>query len=400
MSRAQDMATIRPKGILNQYDRAAALKHAEGIIAKAQAEGRNDLTDAEAQTLDDINTAVKTYDERRKVAGPFLSQFPLADPLESAKGARIWEDDNDVPTIAGIFTTKQAQDFAAAFTDAKVFKTELAPLVKAPLAGIGADRYLAAAALLPAAKAGFPLAALMLQETALSPNVRTTRIGTGTAAIVAEGALKPDANVDVTSIDVAVKKIAAHFTITTESRDDVPGTIEAVGQQVIKAVVSKENDEIVAAWNGASGALTANATAATLVDDIATAIGMSESANGQTPTAIVVNPIDLAVIRKAKASGSSEYVIDPQQPHGTTLFGVPVISSPAVQARVATTTPGKVYILTGTDHAVMYRRTPLELKTGFNGEDFVYNRVTTIVEERVVPVVIKPTQLTVVTIAA
>jgi HK97 family phage major capsid protein len=136
----------------------------------------------------------------------------------------------------------------------------------------------------------FPLANLFLSEQAAGPVVRYYRFGQSTAAVVAEGALKPDAGASVTSVDLTLEKIATTTKFSDEYADDAPFLISHLQAELVNAVITVENTAVLAALTGASGIVTATGTAATAIDVIAAAIAVQESVNGATPTAVLVPP--------------------------------------------------------------------------------------------------------------
>ena len=66
----------------------------------------------------------------------------------------------------------------------------------------------------------FPLASLFANEAASGPVVRYYRATSGTAAIVAEGAAKPDAGISFRAVDLTLSKIAGLAQYTDEMEAD------------------------------------------------------------------------------------------------------------------------------------------------------------------------------------
>ena len=184
---------------------------------------------------------------------------------------------------------------------------------KAPILGTGltpaAGTYVGLGCL---ATAHISLADLMTPQTADGPVVRYYQMGSGTVGVVAEGAPKPDAGVGVTPVDGTLVKLASTFRYSDELGDDAAFLVPKIGDEVIRATLAAENAQVVAAWNTASGAQTATAAAATIVDDLLTAFASSEAYLGAMPTHVIANPVNVAAIRKAKASTAGSYHIDPQ----------------------------------------------------------------------------------------
>jgi len=128
---------------------------------------------------------------------------------------------------------------------------------------------------------------------------RVYKLSTGTAAVVAEGGVKPDAGVVTSAVDLALLKLAAVFSVSDELAEDAPFLIASIQRQVIIAVLAAENAAIVSALSAASGALTGTGTKALAIDVLAAAIGNAETLNGITPAAVLMSPADIAVVRAA-----------------------------------------------------------------------------------------------------
>ena len=98
------------------------------------------------------------------------------------------------------------------------------------------------------------MAGLFEQATAEGPTQRVYKPSTGTAAVVAEGATKPDAGVVTSAVDLPLLKLAAVFSVSDELAEDAPFLIASIQRQVITAVLAAENAAVVSALSGASGA--------------------------------------------------------------------------------------------------------------------------------------------------
>lgn len=287
-------------------------------------------------------------------------------------------DPDELPTDGQLFSETQKSQLVSRIRSKGNFST----LVKAPTLGgsllptLGSNVSLA-----PNSLGGMALSELFEQAVAEGPTVRVYKMSTGSAAVVAEGALKPDAGVVTTAVDTALKKIAATFQISDELVEDAPFLIASIQRQVTLAVLVRENIELVSALSGASGAITSTGTKAAAIDVLAAAIGTAEGVNGVTPSAILMAPADVTVVRQAKASTGGSYYVDPLLGGPTTLHGVPLISTPAVPS-------GTAYLVTN-GAGLFYRRGALRVESGFSGDDFSMNLVTVRVEERVLPVVVR-----------
>ena len=236
------------------------------------------------------------------------------------------------------------------------------------------------------------LRSLFPVEQVDSPVVRYYRVSapTGGPDITAEGALKPDILNDVTPVDGTVVKIAGKFRITMELDRDVPSVVEELLAQAGRALITRENMLTLTTMAGTSGIATATGLKTAALETIATAVGGQEALNGVTPAVIVMNPADLAMIRVQKSSGSGEFVLDPLSAAPANIFGIPVLSTPSLAS-------GTVWLASGAA-GKFYERDAPQITTGLSGDDMDYNKLTVVIEERVLPVIYQPSMLTKITL--
>jgi HK97 family phage major capsid protein len=360
--------------------RQAAFSAAQGIIDRAKAAGR-DLTDTEASQVETRIAEVKDLDARITKATEnyaMLNNLGALGPDEVAPSGR---------GHGKVFDPEVERGIVAAVKTRGMFRTEVnrKALTGAPLPAVGA---LTSPGTYPGT--AYPLANLFPTEQADGPVVRFYRFGNSTAEVVAEGGLKPDAGTAVTSVDLTLEKIATTTKFSDEFADDAPFLLAHLQAELIAAVITAENVEVLAALTGASGIVTATGTAAAAIDVFADAIAVQEGVNGASPKAIVVTPATLATIRKAKASTGGSYFLDPVAAGPSMLHGVPLISTPNVATGTAW------LILEGA--AVIYRRGNVTADIGFDADDFRKNLRTLRVEERMATGVIRPGRLTKVTL--
>lgn len=230
-------------------------------------------------------------------------------------------------------------------------------------------------------------------ERAESGNVRYYQMGSGTAEVVAEGGLKPDAGITVTPVDDTLKKIATTFGFTDELIEDASFLVGHIQTEALRGVLAKENELIVTALDTASGAMTATGTAAQAIDVLAEAIGATTAANGVAPSQALMNPIDFAKIRTAKGTGSGDYAIDPLSAGPATIHGVNVLATPAVAQ-------GTMYLVSAGAGVFYTRQDTVRVDVGYSSDDWMHNRLTGRAEERVLPAVIRPSLVTKVTLTA
>lgn len=376
--------------ISNNFERQALLDEARQVVEKVKAEHR-DLTTAETVEVDRAFATVKAWDEESRKSREQFDAWLAA--TSHTSGDMFIDDDRH-----GLFTDSEKAAFVHAIRSKTSFSATV-PLtsrrLKAPmdtgaleLPGVGTS-----VVANPDPKSTIALRDLLTPAVAGGPTVRYYTIGepgVGDVAIVAEGGLKPEAEVAYAPVDAELVKLATRFTITDELREDAGFLLTEIQSSVLRAVLARENKLIVDTIAATSGILTGTGAAATLLDILADEIGASEAINGQTPTALVLNPSNLASVRIAKASTGGSYFIDPLAAGPTMIHGVPLISTPAVAA-------GTAYLLTQ-GFGTFYTRGSLRVEAGHTGDDFIYNRSTIRAEERVLPVVNRPNLVTAITL--
>ena len=333
---------------ISSIERSRLLSHARHIVETAKANGDRDLTTHEAAQVEADIANVKALDAGTK--SPSLVERVMA--LGSS-------DDFDCegnPRGAGLFSGEAKTGIVSAIKSRQAFRTELP-----------AKAALTTGSLLPTSGAlvqgglhpnTYPLAALFQNVPAEGPTQRYYKMTSGSAAVVAEGALKPDAGVSITAVDLALAKIATTAQFSDEMAEDAPFLVQHLSNELTAAVLAAENAAILATFAGTSGIATASSTTAAVVDGLADVIASAEAVSGITPAAIVCAPSVVATIRKAKASTAGSYMVDPLTAGPTTIHGVLVITSPIVAATIAwVIEPSGV---------IVYRRGGLTVEVGTN----------------------------------
>lgn len=245
----------------------------------------------------------------------------------------------------------------------------------------------------PAGSTAVALRDLFTLKTVPTGQVRYYQIGAGTGAdIVAEGESKPELSASITPKTVDLSKIAVQFGFTDEFEEDAGFLLEFIQQQAYRSVLARENTFILSEIDGTSGLLTGGGDKGDIIDILATEIGQAEALNGVTPAHIVANPADVALIRTIKAEGSGTYAVDPLNDAPAGVHGVPLLSTPAVAS-------GTVYLVS--DGAGVFYSTSrgLRIEAGYSGDDWIKNKMTVRVEERVHPAIVNPSLITKVTLA-
>lgn len=362
-------------------ERKALLKDAQAIITKAQDENR-DITKAEQ---DSIEAKFGRVDEIDKKFEQERTSKRIMDQISGLGSSFAFDGEGtmfDAEQAKGLLTSVRTKT-----SYATTVRTKSLAMLMGHLAPASVSQEIAHA---PMPTTTVELRELFRLETAQSATVRYYVASGGHAEVVPEGGLKPDAGIKIESKDAELLKIATRLKLSDELAEDGPALLEQIGTRAVLSVLAEENAQIVKALTETSGALVQTGTTAAPLDAIAAAIGSSEAYNGVSPSAVVLNPADLAVLRQLKASGGGHYIIDPTTSGPSSVFGVRFAATSAVPA-------GTMFMVTN-GLGVFYTRGDLRLESGHSGEDFDYNLFTIRAEERVLPTVTLPSYVTKITL--
>jgi HK97 family phage major capsid protein len=233
-----------------------------------------------------------------------------------------------------------------------------------------------------------------------APSVEYIRVDTvtGSAAVTAEGAVKPELIMPATSQIVTAQKIAAHTAVSWEATQDFDAFVTAVQIELTNRLIDVENFQLLLG-DGTTG----NLEGILSVSGILTHDG-SGTAGGLTPidhveqaiTELRVGPslavADLAIfhpstwsaIRRTKDT-QDRYLTQPDPTVGeaSSIWGVSVLVTtqldPGLGALVDSTKFGRVHV-----------REPIGIRVGFANDDFVRNLVRYVAEERIALAVERP----------
>lgn len=208
-----------------------------------------------------------------------------------------------------------------------------------------------------------------------------------TAAEVGEGVVKPEADTELTDAQVVAVTIA-HFTkLKRQQLSDVPALATLIQNRLTYGVLRRVENQVIAGDGVGENMLGILATPG--IGDVAFAAGEALtdlSLDGivntimadAVPNAVVVNPLDLAAMLKAKATGSGirldsdgAFATPPDQ-----MWGLPAIPSkvlPQGQALVGDWSTG----------ATLFIREGVNVRASdADQDDFVRNRLTMLGEGR------------------
>jgi HK97 family phage major capsid protein len=206
----------------------------------------------------------------------------------------------------------------------------------------------------------------------------------GTAGPTAEGQLKNQIDFDLLVASEKVQKITAFITITDELLDD-PAQMESKIRTKLTEKLLQAVEEGYYSGNGTTNLngirtiasafdpgtfATGDANEvenANIVDVIVVAKNQIQLANQAMPTAILMNPTDVAVMKTIKVSTTDRRYVERVLVSGNTLSidGTPVVVSNLVA-------PGE-YVVGDFGLSTLWTRQALTIEIGYNADNFVKN---------------------------
>ncbi|HEV7416438.1 MAG TPA: phage major capsid protein [Tianweitania sediminis] len=237
---------------------------------------------------------------------------------------------------------------------------------------------------------------LLLPGTTASNSIEyeQEKLFTNSAAPVAEGALKPQSELQFEDKTATVRTIAHWMRTSVQILADVPGLRSIIDQRLRYGLALAEENQLL---NGSGtgqnllGLVTAatayaapgSLTATTQVDIIRLMILQAALAE-YPPNGIVMNPIDWASIEMAKDSQGRYLIGNPQGTISPTLWSLPVVATQAMGVDKA---------LVGAFNlaAQIFDRQDATIDVSTEDQDnFVKNKVTIRAEERLAMAIYRP----------
>jgi HK97 family phage major capsid protein len=216
---------------------------------------------------------------------------------------------------------------------------------------------------------------------------------TNSAAVVAEGGLKPQSELTFEEKNLVMKKLAHHFRISEEALDDVDALESYIRERGLWGLRFREEEQLISGNGSATqpdGLLMQSTayvkttvpgvTPAHAMDDIAVASAQVEAAH-LFPSAVVMNAKD-AWAMKLEKDADGRY-LNPAFGEGT-AWGLPVVSTYGIAQ-------GKFIVGGFVGNALIWQRKGIEVRRSTEDRDnFVKNLVTILVEERLNLEVLRP----------
>src|SRR5262245_3263009 len=381
-------------------DRAAALKAAQDVIDKAQADKR-DLTDDELTTVEAKQAEVVTIDRKIKSADVVKGVLALASTEDTTDA-----DDKPARTL-GDHYVKHAKPRLGGFTKGErlsvsspEFKAATDPQSSPTATSITSvnipqiDRTIVQAFRRPPFLTDL-LSAGTLTSPAITYFVEGAREGAFTT--VAEGGAKPQIHyVDPTAVTDALKKIAGFIKLNDEMMEDFDFLVSEINTRLLYDLAIFEESQLLSgAGTGStilgllnrSGIQTETQAVApdTAGDTLFRAMMKVQTATGLTADGIVLNPTDYQKLRLSKDANGQYFgggFFQGQYGVGGVDWQLPVWGLRTVVT--AGTAAGTALVGNFAQAATVYRKGGVRVEsTNSDGTDFVSNKVTIRVEERV-----------------
>lgn len=206
------------------------------------------------------------------------------------------------------------------------------------------------------------------------------------AGMVAEGAKKPESNMQWGMETVPMRVIAHWIKASRQILDDVPQLQSMVDVELRYGLAVKEEEQLL--FGDGTGqnlnGMMENAvsfdpaiidvTAPTLIDKIGMAI-LQGSLTDIAPDGIVLHPSDWWRIRLTKDADGKYIMGDPGMVVQPSLFGLPVVPTKAQEV--------DNFLVGAFNAQTLYDRWEARVEAGFENDDFTRNMVTLLAEERV-----------------
>ena len=361
----------------------------QAITDRAERENRAELTEAETTAFRALTAAIERHDDRIGELAADLARSGAGDP--------------DVEAIRKATATAEVNQRAGnAVAPLRFDEHELRELHAAILSQtprrIEARAFFSPDAYLPAQlwqQIIGPQHENRILDRLISvpldaPSVEWIRHNstTGTATVVAEGALKPEAVFDLDHVIAAAAKVAVHAGISWEILQDWDQFVNYTTGELMSMVIDAENLQFLSGsgtspqmtgWLNTSGVLSHTVATETPLDTLEESItALRVGPSLAVADLVILNPATWSAIRRSK-DGQSRYLTqaDPTVGQASSAWGVPVLTTTQIAAGAGlvmdTRKMGRVHV-----------REPLSVRAGYANDDYTRNVVRYICEERLV----------------
>jgi HK97 family phage major capsid protein len=241
--------------------------------------------------------------------------------------------------------------------------------------------------------------ALLAQGQTNSNSIEYDRekVFTNSAAPVAEGALKPQSELQTEDATATVRTIAHWMRASVQILADAPGLRSMIDQRLRYGLAYVEETQLLTGsgsgqnlsgliTNATAYAAPGSLTASTQVDVLRLMI-LQVALSEFPPNGIVMNPIDMAAIEMSKDTAGGYLIGDPQGTIQKRLWGLPVVETQAI-------TVDKALVGAFDLAAQIFDRQDATVEVSTEDQDnFVKNKVTIRAEERLALAIYRPAAL-------
>lgn len=213
------------------------------------------------------------------------------------------------------------------------------------------------------------------------------------AAMVAEGAAKPQSNVTFESVTDTIKKIAVWMPVTDEALDDVPQLYSYI-QELLRYDLKLAEETQLLKGDGTGNSLNGLMTQATAfdtalsqtgdaaIDTVRRAIYQVRKQSKRGADATVMTELDWMNIELQKDANNRYLFANLQGMVMPVLWGRPVVASESMDEGDGSTEGGEFLVGSFAQGARIYDRMAYTFKVGMINDDFVKNQRVLLVEER------------------
>lgn len=206
---------------------------------------------------------------------------------------------------------------------------------------------------------------------------------TNSAAVIAsEGTQFPLSKNTTSATTFNLDRLAHRFAVSEEFLDSVQGASQFITNQIQGGLIEKLNDNIITdikandtAFVTGSGGLFYQAIDNAQEHDVLMVAVNDLRVAKYNPDVIILNPTDFAKISLLKDSNNNYLKGSLFESVRNTLDGVRIIQNPAI-------TSGEFHVLDSTAYGTYYNKVSLEVKVGFDGNDFSSGTRTVVASHR------------------
>ena len=313
----------------------------ETINDRAAAETRA-LTDPERESAEDLRKRIGIIDER------------LSDSVEQAEARRAHETRmgkfdrlrGQLPEQRGRAPQQETTSFGQAFVDSEEFRSYPGRGVGRPVSSTAMTALLESRAAITTSNLAIPGVVLptKVRDVVMPPLLQVVDVvsvgggvaewvevtGDPIAAMVAEGAAKPEAGLTFTPKSATLETIAHWVQITRQALADAPYIRSVIEGKLRRGLLLKITDDLAAALAAATLPTASGSADSGMLGAIRVGIATVQDA-GHNPNAVLLNPADWADLDMAVMGAT---VNGPVQ--GSTFWGLRPVSSADQPAGTAT----------------------------------------------------------------